>query len=697
MMRKIILAAILLYTIQAAAVIRNVPAQYSTIQAAINASQDGDTVLVAQGTYYENINFRGKNITVASTFIINGNRQAILNTIINGSNPSHPDTASCVLIVSGEDSTTVLEGFTLTGGIGTNWTDEHGAGIYVEGGGVLITQSSPIIRNNFIVDNEAIRRLTGTVSAGGGGIRAGDSDAKILNNVIMQNRGLYGGGIVLNYCSGAVIKNNIIVDNTVDQYVVASTFGGGGLWILEDRPGDPRPNIVENNTIIGNKSFGGGGGQAGLGGGMWTGSANVSFINNLVWGNFQASGKQLSGNAVYTYNNVEDGVTGTGNINSMPLLADSSFYLIAGSPGIDAGNPSAVYNDPGTGSTALFPSMGTLRNDIGAYGGPGRNLFTAFSSSGLYTAVSTINFGNILPGNSKTYVLRIYNTGSEDLVINSASTTAPGISLSTLLPITIEPLKGDSLVITWQPAANYILNDSLMLVHNDNFRNNPYKISLAGNSNPIPVFFVNTAQINLDTIDVNTPVVDTSFYVYNNGTGPDSVYVTIDYNGVTPSNALAVSPQAFEIAAADSQLITFTVYPPLINRNTNDLYLPRIVFDSRFSPGTTHFVKQVRFRLKGILTDINDAGTIFKYALAQNYPNPFNPSTKINYEIPEPGKVTLKIYNIIGKEIVTLVDREQESGNHEVEFDASGLSSGVYFYKLNHKGYEMLRKMILLK
>ncbi len=180
-MKKILFTAVLiLISVNAYAVIRNVPGQYSTIQAAINASQNGDTVLVAQGTYHENINFRGKNITVASTFIINGNRNSILNTVINGSTPVNPDTASCVLIVSGEDSTAVLEGFTLTGGKGTKWIDEHGAGTFVEGGGILITLSSPVIRNNFIVDNEAITRPAGTTSAGGGAIRAGDSSPLII-------------------------------------------------------------------------------------------------------------------------------------------------------------------------------------------------------------------------------------------------------------------------------------------------------------------------------------------------------------------------------------------------------------------------------------------------------------------------------------------------------------------------------------
>ncbi len=98
-----------------------VPQDFTTIQGAINASTNGDTVLVASGTYYENINFNGKNIVLTSNYGITGDASYIKSTIINGSTPAHPDTASCVRIISGEDSTAVLQGFTLTGGKGTKW------------------------------------------------------------------------------------------------------------------------------------------------------------------------------------------------------------------------------------------------------------------------------------------------------------------------------------------------------------------------------------------------------------------------------------------------------------------------------------------------------------------------------------------------------------------------------------------------
>jgi len=86
-----------------------------------------------------------------------------------------------------------------------------------------------------------------------------------------------------------------------------------------------------------------------------------------------------------------------------------------------------------------------------------------------------------------------------------------------------------------------------------------------------------------------------------------------------------------------------------------------------------------------------------EFALYQNYPNPFNPSTTVKYQIPELSFVTLKVYDVVGSEIVTLVNEEKLIGNYEVEFDADRLSSGIYFYRLQAGSFVETKKMILLK
>jgi len=97
----------------------HIPLDQPTIQAGIEISINGDIVLVEDGTYVENINFRGKAITVASHFLIDGDTSHISNTIIDGSQPVNPDYGSVVSFVSGEDMNSVLCGFTITGGYGT--------------------------------------------------------------------------------------------------------------------------------------------------------------------------------------------------------------------------------------------------------------------------------------------------------------------------------------------------------------------------------------------------------------------------------------------------------------------------------------------------------------------------------------------------------------------------------------------------
>jgi hypothetical protein len=89
--------------------------------------------------------------------------------------------------------------------------------------------------------------------------------------------------------------------------------------------------------------------------------------------------------------------------------------------------------------------------------------------------------------------------------------------------------------------------------------------------------------------------------------------------------------------------------------------------------------------------------TPVEYNLAQNYPNPFNPTTTIRYSIPKQSLVSLKVYDILGREIVTLINEEKPAGKYEVKFNAAGLSSGIYFYTINAGSFVETKKMILMK
>ena len=97
------------------------------------------------------------------------------------------------------------------------------------------------------------------------------------------------------------------------------------------------------------------------------------------------------------------------------------------------------------------------------------------------------------------------------------------------------------------------------------------------------------------------------------------------------------------------------------------------------------------------LTSIVDVSLPTKFNLSQNYPNPFNPTTKIDFDLPEDGKTDLRIYDILGKEVATLVNEFKTAGYYTINFDASKLSSGIYFYRLNVNGFSEVKKMSLIK
>jgi Secretion system C-terminal sorting domain len=124
-----------------------------------------------------------------------------------------------------------------------------------------------------------------------------------------------------------------------------------------------------------------------------------------------------------------------------------------------------------------------------------------------------------------------------------------------------------------------------------------------------------------------------------------------------------------------------------------------IPIDGPSSNGASRIIAGFLSDYGTINTDVKDKQKIIPtiYKLSQNYPNPFNPSTTIEYSIPKTSFVSLKIYDILGTEVATLVNEEKPAGNYQVSFDASSLSSGVYFYRLPAGSFVETKKMILLK
>lgn len=268
----------------------HVPGDYLTIQQGINAANPGDTVIVDEGTYYEQINFVGKKpLTVASLFLTDGDTSHISRTIIDGSQITNPDSATVVYLYSGEDTTSVLCGFTIQGGKGTA-TDLWGGKI-LSGGGIFIANSGATIRNNNIQDNELNDTLS-TIITGvlGGGMYVIDGFPGwtiIKNNRVINNRaisGFYvaeGGGICVITTNTRILENKISV-NLCQCTTMDGFSAGGGLICMA---GDIAPfAAISSNEISGNKSLAPG---ISFGGGASTWSLdNSSYtMNNVFSGN----------------------------------------------------------------------------------------------------------------------------------------------------------------------------------------------------------------------------------------------------------------------------------------------------------------------------------------------------------------------------------------------------------------------------
>jgi parallel beta-helix repeat protein len=297
----------------------HVPADYTTIQAGINASNNGDILLVAEGTYYENINFNGKAITVASHFLIDGDNEHIIYTIINAN-----DSGSVVVFDSGEDTTSILCGFTVTGGNdgGIN-CDSSGAKIinnHVEenengrGGGINANGSDWIIIEGNIISSNVARGVR-IGSGDGGGINIKYiQEGRISNNLISQNlalrreRNSWGGAISIEEVTSLLIVNNIIVENA------AESGHGGGIYIHDDT----QPILI-NNTIANNK--------ADYGGGIHMYEETI-IMNNIIWGNTAA----IADSQIYCpigipqifYSDIQGGWSGVGNIDAYPEFVDTA-------------------------------------------------------------------------------------------------------------------------------------------------------------------------------------------------------------------------------------------------------------------------------------------------------------------------------------------------------------------------------------
>ena len=327
-----------------------VPTHYATIQEAIDVAAAGDEIHVLAGAYPENIDFAGKAITIKS-------ESGPVVTFIDGGR-----IASCVLFANGEGPDSVLEGFTLTNGIGTYapppFDDLCGGAIFCDG-------SSPTIRGNIMENNSANY---------GGAVCFSDSDNALLDgNTIRNNSAKIGGALFMRYATPEVARNRISANE--------ASFGGGGiaLWLFSHA--ELVNNIIDNNTA----GSGGGGGirsyhlseptitnctiadnySSAGGGGLYCHNAYAIVTNSIFWNNDGLVGPEIRlgytvnpSSLTISWTDVKGGFASfyaqkgstyfwlNGIMNEDPLFVGSgAYHLTAPSPCIDRGR-GAAHNLP---------------------------------------------------------------------------------------------------------------------------------------------------------------------------------------------------------------------------------------------------------------------------------------------------------------------------------------------------------------
>jgi hypothetical protein len=580
----------------------HVPNQYATIQEAIDAAEDGNVILVEEGTYYENINFKGKAITVASHFWFDSDTSHISNTIIDGSQPSNPDSGSVVYMVSGEDTTSVLMGLTITNGSGTKIKYTYQGNIMDAraGGGILLLGNS-----------------------GGRFVRN-----KIINNTISSENQAVGGGLG-SACFGSnpyiILKHNQIKNNTINGIKIAT---GGGITITSDG------RIIGNNISY---------------------NSCISTTKEATGGGVRIAGEQNSPCTVLIQNNRINHNLAKG------LGTESPYYLGALGGGLFNAFCMVFVND----NTISYNQLSEQSSSSASGGG----IYMYPATSGCVVSRNTIS----------------HNT------VNSTMTNYGGaISMATCnFPVYNNVIFGNT---ADRGGGIYLLNTTPEIINNTIVNNEAaYRGGGLFSDNSNPVILNTIIYGNIDP--VSSQIYGTARVRYSDIQG-----------GYTGEGNIDADPQ---FVAGDS-LCHLTPDPsnPCVNSGIDSIeingrwyYCPPDDYegDERPFQGIAADMGSDETQVPVGIEQQPDAGIPQSYALEQNYPNPFNPTTSIEFSIPKSEFVTLKVYNILGEEVATLVAERLPAGKYKYDWDAGSLASGVYLYRIQTGTYVDSKKMVLLR
>lgn len=553
----------------------------------------------------------------------------------------------------------------------------------LRGGGIFVGSGSLVIRNASIRLNQSQER--------GGGIYASGNvileESTIDENIATSS----GGGIFVNDFAEVTVTRSVVSRNRaqIDE-------GGGGIFIS-----DGTVNLT-NSTISANVSgFGGSGIHISSEFGL------LNFENSIIYGNYQDEVfdiQDLSGSYVPSplsgLNSIGHNIIGTltssasiggdvaSNLSVDPQFKDSAngdYRVLSTSPAVDNGNP------------ALLPPLGGEPFvDIGAFEVIANTTPTANPTVG--TSFTVLGGGS--------FALRA-QSGTADVSVQQFFTLAPSITQGRAIPRYWD-INSDA-----PSFLRFYYRQSE--VDEAGFTSNPVIYHFTGGTwVAVPTSAPFTLANGIGYVESTSPV--TSFSPFTLG-DPDDAPLPVEltnFRGTSSSGKVnltwrtvsEIDNQGFMVIRDGTQIASFEGNPELVGQGTTTEVTNYAFVDENVEIGKTYTYTLRSRDFNGTLHNYPDrvsvkveagSAVVYDYRLAQNYPNPFNPSTRIEYGLKARGLVTIQLYDVLGRIVATLVNEVKDAGNYAVTFNASSLSSGVYFYRYTAGGRTFTKQMLFVK
>jgi len=570
-----------------------------------------------------------------------GSSPSIVGNKILGNSASYGGGIYCY-----ESSATIFNN-TITG----DSASSKGGGIYCE------NWSAPVIEGNIITGNN------------GGGIYCVDhSSPTIINNTITENASDDGSGIYCGEWCSPEINGNIIQQNST------ATWGTGGGVLANGYYSYP---VITDNTVTGN--------SATWGGGIACCASSATIRNNIITGNSAsnyAGGVYCTGGAPTIAGNVIAG--NSGGYGAGIYCKDSSNPNIIGNTitGNSGGDGAGIYCV--NHSSPIVTGNSIIRNFAYRYGGgiycsessspviTDNNIVensASYRGSGIYCYDSScprINYNNLV------------NEGEYEIYLDNVSDSVNAINnwWGTINPDSI-----DAKIHDYYEVVTFI----------------PFLTSPAVGE-PDTVYSVALKSDETYTSDLTTDLwVGTRMYIQLEGQDSDSICV--DQTTVT--------------VASDSTDTLGIVVALTETDSISGIFRGTVLIDSVSVEGVsigatvgetiiiTSGVDSTKFTTVGVVEVRVKEGPNLRtpktFSLSQNFPNPFNPTTEIRYALPRDARVRLEIYNLLGRKVATLVNEYQRAGYRSVRWNAKGLASGVYLYRLKAGNFRAVKKLVVIK